>query len=195
MTAGWITTGGRVEYATCAQSPDEVRTQLRRLRLEPDQLEREEKLTITDWYTATLGQKSKEKSHVETLKVSELSIGFSKDMKGPPGSGLLIISDDESFLARFNEEKAWIEFELTRVLPLMKSLKAVCFLGVMVGVHSDWAYRRLEGGSDGIVDFRLDEKGDPPGNHVRLRSKRNVGFDGHWHPLRLGENFEVTIEK
>ena len=65
----------------------------------------------------------------------------------------------------------------------------------MTGVHSDWVYKRLEGGADGVIEFRLDKTSDPPRNLMRIASMRNVGFDGHWHLLQVAENFDVTLEK
>ena len=43
--------------------------------------------------------------------------------------------------------------------------------------------------------FKLDETTDPPRNLIRIRSMRNVGFDGRWHQLKVKEKFEVTLEK
>jgi KaiC/GvpD/RAD55 family RecA-like ATPase len=74
ISAGWLSTGGKVDYDTFSQSPDDIRAQFRRVGVKPDVIEREEKLTITDWYTATLGQKSKEKHSHESLRIPELSI-------------------------------------------------------------------------------------------------------------------------
>ena len=39
-------------------------------------------------------------------------------MRGPSEPDKLAISDDESTLARFNDEKAWVELELTRYFEL-----------------------------------------------------------------------------
>jgi len=63
------------------------------------------------------------------------------------------------------------------------------------GVHSDWAYRRLEDAYDGIIDFKLDELSDPPRNLMRIRSMRDVGFDGRWSQLKMAENLEISLEK
>jgi KaiC/GvpD/RAD55 family RecA-like ATPase len=66
---------------------------------------------------------------------------------------------------------------------------------IVKGVHSEWAYRQLEAAHDGVIDFRLDEAVDPPQNLIRLRSMRNIGFDGRWHILSISQNFEVTLDK
>jgi KaiC/GvpD/RAD55 family RecA-like ATPase len=63
------------------------------------------------------------------------------------------------------------------------------------GLHGEWVYKKLEAEADGVIDFKLDEAADPPKNLIRIRSLRDVGFDGRWHPLKINENFEVAIEK
>ena len=46
-----------------------------------------------------------------------------------------------------------------------------------------------------IIDFKLDETSDPAQNLMRIKTLRNVSFDGRWHKLKIAENFEVTLEK
>jgi KaiC/GvpD/RAD55 family RecA-like ATPase len=53
----------------------------------------------------------------------------------------------------------------------------------------------LEDANDGIIDLRLDETGEVVKNLIRIRKMQNVSFDSRWHPLKIGENFEVTLEK
>ena len=188
-------TEGRVDYDTFAQPPDDVRTRLKRLGLEIESLERENRLTITDWYTATLGQKSKEKFAHDSLKFSELSIYFSQTiMRGEPEPDHLYLADDDSTFARFNEEKAWVELELTRIIPGIKRRKAIGVMGIMKGIHSEWVYKRLEGASEVIVDFKVDETGPEARDLVRIRSSQFPSFDRRWHGIKISENFEVTLE-
>jgi hypothetical protein len=30
---------------------------------------------------------------------------------------------------------------------------------------------------------------------MRIRSMRNVGFDSEWHQLKVGDKFEISLEK
>lgn len=196
IAAGWLKSGGRIWYFVNSQPPDNIRKRLTSLGVPVEELEREDKLRIHDVFTATLGQKSKEKYAAESLKVQELSIQFSReDMRGPPEPDLIRIAENASTVARFNDEKAWVEFLLTRGLPAGSMQKLIGIRGIAKGVHSEWAYKQLETAADGIIDFRLDESADPPQNLIRLRSMRNVGFDGRWHVIKVAENFEVTLEK
>jgi len=196
IAAGWARAGGTVSYGVHVQPPDKVRAQLSRLGLETEELERNDRLRIWDWYTATLGQKSKEKLAKNSLKIADVSIEHAKEsMRGPPIPDYLRIWDTNSHFARFNEEKVWIEYELTRVIPTGHLRQSTGIGGIIRGVHSDWVYKQLEAAYDGVVDFRLDSEGEEIINRMRIRSMRNVAFDSRWHDLKLTNNFEVTIEK
>ncbi len=196
ITAGWLKARGVVSYNAFAQSPDSVRLQLQRLGLNTEDLEKTEKLRIIDCYTATLGQKSKEKLAIDSLKVADMSIMFAKTiLVGPPVPDRLRLGDNSSVLARFNDEKSLVELLHSRVIPSAAKMKSTLIIGMMKGVHSDWYYKQAEGISDGIIDLKLDDTGEEPRNFMRIRAMRNVGFDGRWHRLKIGDNFEVTLEK
>lgn len=198
IAAGWLRSGGKGVYNPFVQAPEDVRSQFKRLGFDSETLEKEGKLSINDYYALTLGQipRGNDLGHATgSLKVADESVFALNLMKGPPLLGLLVVSDDESTFARFNDEKAWVELELTRWFPAGKMLKATQVYGVMAGVCSDWAYRRLEGACDGVVEFKLDESSGKARDLVRIRTMRNVHFDREWHELKIGENFEVTLEK
>ncbi len=183
-------------YNLYAQPPDSVRTQLRRLGLNTEDLEASGKLVIIDGYTITLGQKSKEKRAFDSMKVADLSIVFLKGvMKAEPRPDLLRIVDNGSILARYNDEKAFVEFVATRALPSASLMKSTMIGGFVRGLHSDWVYKNLEAAMDGVIDFKLEESGEETRNLIRIRSMRNVGFDSRWYPLKIGENFAITLDK
>jgi len=79
IAAGWVKGGGSVSYIANSQSPDDIRSQLRRLGLAVEELERTDRLWITDLYSASIGQKSKERFTVESLKVADLSIFIARE--------------------------------------------------------------------------------------------------------------------
>jgi KaiC/GvpD/RAD55 family RecA-like ATPase len=200
IAAGWLKQGGTISYFANVQPPDNIRIRLKRLGVDTEDLERENKLRIHDVFTVTLGQKSKEKYAGESVKVQDLSIQFSReDMRAPPEPDLLRIADNASTIARFNDEKAWVEFLLTRGLPAVSMQKLIGIRGITKGVHSEWAYKQLETAANGIIDFKLEEAADKVGEQaatiMRIRSMRDIPFDARWHRVRLGENLEVTLEK
>ena len=194
IAAGWLKTGGTVTYSVNGQPPDSVRAQFRRLGLDVDALEKDERLVIFDGYTVTLGRKSNEKYAAQSLKAADLSIIYSREvMQAGPVPELLTIVDNCSTLARFNEEKAWVEFLLTRGIPSASLTKSTTIAGIITRVHQDSVYNQLEAAADGVIDLKLDASSDPPKNLIRIRSMRNIRFDGRWREIKSGENSNITL--
>ncbi len=201
----WLRAGGQVGYNVAAQFPNSLRSQLRKLGLNVEELETDRRLEIWDWYSTTLGQKSHEKLiAASTMKAADLSIGIAKELKdfhsgmdsemgGDPQ--YLRIWDNSSVLARFNDDKSWVELLATRIFPSSFYTKSTLIIGVIRGVHSDWVYRQLEDAADGVIDFKLEEDGRTSRNLMRIRAMRHVAYEPAWYPLKIGENFEVTLEK
>ena len=147
ISAGWLRQGGTVDYWIAAQPPDKMRSQLRRLGISNvEELEESGKLEIWDCYTCQLGRKSTEKLALESLKVADLSIWWSKMQAAgpPPDRRMLRICDDLSILGRFNDEKTWVELVLTRLVPVSFLRKETGIGGVMKGVGEEWLYKRLK---------------------------------------------------
>lgn len=191
IAAEWIKGGEQVSYTSLSRPPESLRSPLRKLGLNVDELEKNQKLSIWDWYTVKLGRKSQEKFAIDSLKVADLSIWMSKAKPSAPIPERLRIKDDLSVLGRFNDERAWVEFELTRAFPLGTPY----IIGIVRGVHSDWAYKTLEAAVDGVIDFKADEAGEEVRSLIRIRFMRDVPFDSRWHVLKVGKNFEIILEK
>ena len=208
IAAGWVKTGGLSSYNVYEHPPESVRLQLKKLGLEVEKLESTEKLRVIDWYTLQLGQKSVEKYAAPTasLKVADLSILQSRGLMGGsrgtlfPGTAwrigpdVLRVIDDDLVIARFNDEKSFVDYWRTREIPSAPSTKSTTIFGAVKGVFSDFLYKSLEGSVDGIIDFKLEEEGNTSRDLMRVRSLRNVHFDRGWHELKIQENFEVTLE-
>ena len=194
--AGWLSSGGKWSYNLAAQSPDSARSRLSRLGLNVEELEHQDRLRIHDYYTLTLGQKSKEKLGHNSLKVTDMSIEFAKtQLIGPPMPEVLRAMDNLSVMARFNDERSWVEFMLTRGIPMASLRKSVGIAGLLRELHSELVYKQLEDAYDGVVDLTLDDTGEVVRNMLRIRKMSNVSFDSHWHLLKVNANFEVTLEK
>ena len=200
IAAGWLRQNGKVSYSAVAQSPAKVRETLNRLGIDCGRLEAgphdEEPLRIWDFYASTLGLKSNEKLQVSSMKVADHSIFYVKQqfvLEQNPDR--LAFVDDWSSYSRFNDEKSWVEFLLTRDFPVCSRNKMSNFGGLLKGIHSSWVYNRLESAADGIIDFKLEEEGRTLRDVMRIRSMRSVHFDREWHELKIGDNFEVTLEK
>jgi len=106
-----------------------------------------------------------------------------------------MVVDDYSTYSRFNEEKTWVEFLLTRDFPQSSIIQSTNIGGLVKGIHSGWVYNRLEAAADGIVDIKTEEEGRTINDMIRIRSFRNVHCDREWHRLNVRENFEVSLEK
>jgi KaiC/GvpD/RAD55 family RecA-like ATPase len=202
IAGGWLKTGGNVRYCTFTRPPDDVRSKFTRIGLDTSALERSEDLVIYDLYSATLGKRSTEKRAVDSLKAADWSVRFlQEEMPALTPSDLqssskhLTIVDDNSTFARFNEEKAWVELELTRIIPSTKLRKMTYISSLMTDVHSRWVYKRLESAMDGVIDFRLNESDATTRDMIRIRMMSDTHFDRAWHELKLADNFEVTLEK
>ncbi len=197
----WLRAGGEVGYNLAAQHPDKLRSQLGRLGLNVEGLETGGKLEIWDWYSATIGQKSREpRLGASSLKAADLSIAIAQDELKPALAGetypeYLRIWDNCSIMARFNDDRAWVEFMLTRIFPSAPHSKSTLIVGVIRRIHPDWVYGQLEDSADGVIDIKVEEIGDETRDIIRIRSMRNVTFDRKWHQLKIGENLEVKLEK
>jgi len=195
IAAGWLRTGGSVSYIAHSQPPEDVRSQLRQLGLAVDDLEQKDRLWITDFYAASVGQKSKERFAPESLRVADLSLWIAKDaMVESAAPEFLVIADNSSVIDRFNDEKNWVELYLTRPIPMSKPRQITQLIGFMAGIHSNWAYKQLEAAVDGIIDFKVEEVARETRDFMRIRSMRKVRFDRRWHELKMSESSEVTLQ-
>lgn len=181
-------------------------TTSRHEKLNVNTLVRDGKLEFEDWYSATLGQRSKERRYIDSLKVGDLSLLFSGQIKkgwyAPEASHTpweeqwkwMALTDDLSVLDRFNDERNWVELVLTRILPAVpaSNLRAG-IVGFARGVHSEWAYRRLEAAADVIFDLKLDESSREARNLLRLRRARNMPADSKWHQLKYGTKGKIEF--
>ncbi|MGA8905340.1 MAG: ATPase domain-containing protein [Candidatus Bathyarchaeia archaeon] len=195
IAAGWLRTGGSVSYIAQSQPPEDVRSQLRQLGLAVDDLEQKDRLWITDFYAASVGQKSKERFAPESLRVADLSLWIARDaMVESAAPEFLVIADNSSVLDRFNDERNWVELYLTRPIPMSKPRQITQLIGFMAGIHSNWAYKQLEAAVDGIIDFKVEEVARETRDFMRIRSMRKVRFDRRWHELKMSESSEVTLQ-
>jgi KaiC/GvpD/RAD55 family RecA-like ATPase len=191
----WLKQGGTVWYHDYMQPPDNIRSKIKQMGLDVEDLEKIERLQIWDWYTCQLGQKSREKYAHDSLKVADLSIQFSRVEMHRSMPGVLHISDNTSTLARFNDERAYVEYVLTRIIPSNAMNQSINLRGLLKGVHNDWAYKQLEAAHAGIIDFTVEQVGGEWKNFITIRGMRDVGHDSRPHPLKVDENLQVTLEK
>jgi len=195
IAAGWLRQGGKISYNTYTEAPNDVRSKLRRLGVDVELIEKEGGLRIWDWYTLTLGLKSVEKYSFESLKVNDLNIYFSRQiMRDPPDPNWLRLVDNMSPLSRFNDERSWLEFTLTRGFPSSKMRKSTNLVSFVRGLHGDHVYKQLEAAVDGVIEFTVDEVEGETRTMIRIRNMRDVVFDSRRHRLSFRDNFEAALE-
>jgi KaiC/GvpD/RAD55 family RecA-like ATPase len=202
MTVHALRNGIKTDYHTFMRRPDEIRQALARLGLDVKKFEDDDSLRIMDSFTAQTGlgvpeQPAKSQAPWATsLKLSDWSIGAAQTMKDQtvPESHKrrLHIDDNTSILNQYNEEKAFIDYWRTRMIPWARSLELVIINALVVGVYSEAFYRQFELLMDGIIDIRSLEKGQIE-HYMRVRTMRGRLFDSRWHELKLKDSGEVIL--
>ena len=216
IAAKYLQIGQRVTYVTSTRPPESVKDHLANLGVNVPAAIRDHSLVIDDWYTATLsggridsepGQTSIIESidggfRIRSLKVADLSVEWLKSSKQgwqphdiaetwPPGA--LGVADSGSEMLRFNEEKAVLEWLMTRGWPNERKAKRIILWGVSRGTHTESFYKRLEGSTDGVIDVQVMERDGEAKNFLRIRSLKNQPSDGRWHEIEVKSNGEAGL--
>ena len=214
ITGGYLRAGGRVAYVASVRSPETVKQNLAALGVDVSATTSEGRFLLDDWYTATLtggklegGSQSVFEpinggSRARSLKIADLSVDWLKLSKqGPQGwdiveswpPGALNVSESMSQTLRFNEEKSYLEWFVSRVIPNVRKAGRINLNGVVAGVHSDSFYKQLESNFDGVIDLRVMERGEEAKNLLRIRSLKGQPHDARWHEIQIKRNGEAAL--
>ncbi len=137
-----------------------------------------------------------------SLKLSDLSVQYLKDMTQGPESGdafetwppgALTVAGSSSQLLRFNEEKPYLEGAISRVNPNCRRAKRILLNGFVRGIHTESFYKRLESDIDGVIDVRVKERDEEAKNLLRIRSLKGQPHDARWHEIQIKQNGEATL--
>ena len=215
ITASYLRAGGRVCYVAQVRSPETVRENLLTLGVDVSEAINEGRFHFDDWYTATLtgGRLETGGSSLtepigggglrwRSLKVADLSVQWSKDSKQglessvafqpwPPGA--LSIMESASQMLRFNEEKPYLEWLLSRDHPNVRRAKRISLDEVLRGVHTESFYKNLESDFDAVIDLRVMERDEEVKNLLRLRSLKGQRHDTRWHEIQIKRNGEAIF--
>ena len=213
IAAGYLRAGGRVGYMAQLRSPETVRENLVALGVDVSAATREGRFTVDDWYSATLtggrlegGGTSMFDSieggvRARSLKVADLSVQWLKEMKQgfepsgvfaawPPGA--LEILESGSQMLRFNEEKPYLEWLISRD-PTVRRAKRISLDGILRGVRTESFYKELESDFDGVIDLRVMERGGEWKNLLCVRSLKGQPHDARWHEIQIKRNGGGTL--
>lgn len=215
ITAGYLRAGGRVSYTALLRSPETVRENLLALGVDVSAAAREGRFAVDDYYSATLtggrldggGPSVIERLEgggyrPRSLKVVDLSVEWLKDMKQGPGAGrvwenwppgALTIEESLSQMLRFNEEKPFLEWRVSRDHPNLRRTKRIFFGDFVRGIHSESFYKRLESDVDGVIDLRVMERDEGWKNFLCIRSLKGQPHDARWHEIKIKRNGEASL--
>ena len=216
IAGGYLRAGGRVGYVAHLRSPETIRENLVALGVDVAAAISEDRLIFSDWYSATLAggrleggaagasvlEPTEGGHRVRSLKVADLSVEWLKGMKQgfqpwdvvetwPPGA--LNVSESMSQVLRFNEEKPYLEWLISRGLPNERRAKRIQLNGVVRGVHTESLYNQVENAFDGVIDLRVIERDEEVKNLLRVRSLKGQPHDARWHEIQIKRNGGATL--
>lgn len=186
--------GLKTQYHTFQRNPDEVRGALTKLDLNVKKLEQDGVLRIIDSYSTQLGLRGAEETG--RLKLSDISISQIQRLKAGYAEhqkGWLHIDANLSVFNRYNSENTIVDWLRTRAIPDTKASGGLWMYSLLTGVASDSFYRQCESLSDGIIDFRGEEREGRIEQLVRVRPLRGKSFDSRWRKIRMLDTSEVVM--
>lgn len=199
IAAHALRAGIKVDYHNFQHTPSDIRKAFDRRGLDVKKLEDNDMLWIVDSFTVQTGaDTSQDQSEVTqvSVKLSDWSIALARDLKAGISETMkrrLHIDDNTGTLLQYNEEKAIIDFWRTRYIPYSRARECVNIYSLLTNVASTSFYKQYESLSDGIIDFKSEERENELQHYVRIRSLRGRGCDSRWRKLRLSDNGEVTL--
>ncbi len=200
IAARALKNGIPTEYHTFQHSPEEIRKALARFGL--NAIELHPPSGIVDSYTPQTGLGASEPKDEwgRSLSISNWSIGVAKIIKTASGADKetvarerrLHIDDNISILLQYNQEKDFIDFYRTRMIPLARVTEMTALVGMLTEVASDSFYRKFEAVCDGILEFKTEDKEGRIEQFVRVSAMRDKSYESGWRRLRLLDN-EVAL--
>ncbi len=209
LAAEALTAGVRTDLHTFSHIPGEMRDALSRLGTNVASLEERGVLRVIDTFTVTTGIASPEGKSAKleryqkfnsTSKSTSLSDWAEAAMheitEGVPEieHRRLHLDDNLSVLARYNDEKALVDYWRTRFVPWSRSVQLSVLNSLTTGVHTASFYNQFETFCDGILDFRSREEEHGMEHYFRVRTIRGKPHDSRWRHLRLLENGRVVCD-
>ncbi len=214
MASKVLKNGGNVAVNAVARPPEDVENGLSSWGIDVEAALKDGRLSINDWYTASLSgghiepfrpgaspfEETQKGTIFLSLKVQDLSVEFLKSSREPSRlyrsswpAGTLNVVDSFSPLLRFNDEKSTADYLEGRVYPEQRRAGRITLFPFVRGIHGDWFYKRMESASDGVIDVRIAEQNGKVKSNLRVRSLRGQQHDTGWHEIEIKPNGEANL--
>jgi len=212
MVARWLEAGHRAVCVAMARPRESLVKSLEKLGIDVPYKEQAGQLRVDDWYSVTLKPETSEPElaplsngthyRYTSVKVADLSVDFSKQLKGQrpvlskwpdDQTGVLNVPESFSMFLRFNEEKPFLEWFEAREIPLQRRMNRISLIPFGRGLHSESLYRRLENICDGVIDVRVMEREDEAKSYLRVQSLKGQPHDSHWREIKIQPNGEAVL--
>lgn len=181
-----LSAGQVVSFFDYTRFTDQVRQDLKALGSDIDSLEAKGSFHLYDGYSTTLGMKSTEKLSFESLKVADMSLYFLRMTKDEnPIRNDVGFSDNGTIALRYNDEKSFVEWYATRVIPRIKLHARISFSAFVNGVHSASFYKSMEDLCDGVIDVKFDDLAGRSQTKLRVRAFKAGRFNGSWRRVEF----------
>ena len=150
--------------------------------------------------TGGLNPVSQEEPIAKSLKIPDLSISAAQVIKKGRAEGIpeeekwwVHVDDNTAIITRYNPENTVLDFWRTRHFPSSRLYQEITFYSILKGTVSETFLSQLETISDGIIDFKCEDKEGELAQLVRVRRMRGKKFNSRWQRLNVSETGEVTI--
>jgi KaiC/GvpD/RAD55 family RecA-like ATPase len=203
IAAQALRSGHKALYHTFQHLPADVEHDLRKFGLDLTKLQGEGVFQILDSLavqTGGLNPVGQEDPIAKSLKIPDLSISAAESIRKGREEGVpedekwwVHVDDNTAIITRYNPENNVLDFWRTRYFPNARLTKEITIYSVLKRMVSESFLSQLESITDGIIDFKCEDKEGEVTQFFRVRRMRGRKFDSRWQRLNLSETGEVTV--
>jgi KaiC/GvpD/RAD55 family RecA-like ATPase len=203
IVAQALRNGHKALYHTFQHPPADVEHDLKKLGLDLAKLQGDGFFEILDSLavqTGGLNPVSQEEPIAKSLKIPDLSISAAQIIRKGRDEGVpeeekwwVHVDDNTAIITRYNPENNVLDFWRTRHFPFSRLTKEITIYSMLKGTVSETFLSQVETISDGIIDFKREDKEGEVVQLFRVRRMRGRKFNSRWQQLNVSETGEVTI--
>ena len=203
IAAQALRNGHKALYHTFLHPLGDVEHDLKKFGLDLTKLQSDGLFQIIDSFAVQSGglnPVTQEDAIAKSLKIPDLSISVAQAIKKGREEGIpekekwwVHVDDNTAIITRYNPENSVLDFWRTRHFPSARLFQEITFYSMLKGTVSETFLSQLEAISDGIVDFKCEDKEGELAQLVRVRRMRGKKFNSRWQRLNISETGEVTI--